>query len=317
MCSGETHVTLLFADRVLVIWHDLTIRLIWRKHADSFREAAVQPLTRRLLTVRIVQKTKAILECTPPDGEDGESQEDEAELPEDRRKTLVTGINLSNLSMPQMQDDDPYEDEEEEEQESDELVVEEDKPYISHKQAQSVRLLGSLEKIERRVCSAPGAPHLTLPRAPSQSGRPKTSPFPPTKRPESKDSKSGRAKSIRATAYYSRPTTVGGSDAETRPATVESRRTTPLSRTASPAKPDWVWALRESVEVVWRVCTSPNSVMERTKWEIDLYMVDYLLTCADQFVTTSKLLVYTEDTSFYSMHQRRIPTYAALAESWN
>lgn len=202
---------------------------------------------------------KAILECTPPDGEDGESQEDEAELPEDRRKTLVTGINLSNLSMPQMQDDDPYEDEEEEEQESDELVVEEDKPYISHKQAQSVRLLGSLEKIERRVCSAPGAPHLTLPRAPSQSGRPKTSPFPPTKRPESKDSKSGRAKSIRATAYYSRPTTVGGSDAETRPATVESRRTTPLSRTASPAKPDW-------------------------------------------------------DTSFYSMHQRRIPTYDALID---
>ena len=57
-----------------------------------------------------------------------------------------------------VQDDDPYEDEEEEDQESDELVVVEDKPYISHKQAQSVRLLGILENIERRVCFAPRAP---------------------------------------------------------------------------------------------------------------------------------------------------------------
>lgn len=122
--------------------------------------------------------TKAILECTPPDSDDRESQEDETEQPEDRRKTLIT-VNLSALSMP-VQDDDPYEDEEEEDQESDELVVVEDKPYISHKQAQSVRLLGILENIERRVCFAPRAPHLTLPPgAPgaSEPSRPRTSPF--------------------------------------------------------------------------------------------------------------------------------------------
>lgn len=206
--------------------------------------------------------TKAILECTPPDS-DRESQEEETEQPEDRRKTLMTSVNLSALSMP-VQDDDPYEDEEEEDQESDELVVVEDKPYISHKQAQSVRLLGILENIERRVCFAPRAPHLTLPPgAPgaSEPSRPRTSPFLPS-RPGSKDGKTKCPKAMRAAAYYSRPTTVGtGSDAGTRPATVDSKKNQPpaMTRITSPSKPQW-------------------------------------------------------DTSFYSMHQRRIPTYDALID---
>ena len=189
------------------------------------------------------------MECTPPDSDDRESQEEETEQPEDRRKTLITSVNLSALSMP-VQDDDPYEDEEEEDQESDELVVVEDKPCISHKQAQSVRLLGILEKIERRVCFAPRAPHLTLPPgAPgaSEPSRPRTSPF--LRRPGSKDGKTC-PKAMRAAAYYSRPTTVGtGSDAGTRPATVDSKKNqmTGMTRTTSPVKPQWVWALGTSI----------------------------------------------------------------------
>ena len=191
------------------------------------------------------------MECTPPDSDDRESQEDETEQPEDRRKTLIT-VNLSALSMP-VQDDDPYEDEEEEDQESDELVVVEDKPYISHKQAQSVRLLGILENIERRVCFAPRAPHLTLPPgAPgaSEPSRPRTSPFLPS-RPGSKDGKTKCPKAMRAAAYYSsRPTTVGtGSDAGTRPATVDSKKnqTPGMTRITSPVKPQWVWASGTSI----------------------------------------------------------------------
>ena len=152
-----------------------------------------------------------------------------------------------------VQDDDPYEDEEEEDQESDELVVVEDKPYISHKQAQSVRLLGILENIERRVCFAPRAPHLTLPPgAPgaSEPSRPRTSPFLPS-RPGSKDGKTKCPKAMRAAAYYSsRPTTVGtGSDAGTRPATVDSKRnqTPGMTRITSPVKPQWVWASGTSI----------------------------------------------------------------------
>ena len=165
-------------------------------------------------------------------------------------------------------DDDPYEDEEEEEHESDELVVVEDKPYISHKQAQSVRLLGILENIERRVCFAPRAPHLTLPRpspspgAPSAPSRPKTSPFLPSRPgPSGHRTKSSSSKAMRAAAYYlkspkspkSRPATVAtvatvgtGSD-DTRPATVatvESKKNQMLgTQMASPVKPEWVGAL--------------------------------------------------------------------------
>ena len=114
---------------------------------------------------------KAILECEPP--EDQESEE--SEPPMEKRKTLLATGPLTTLSLTPLNDDDLEEEEEEEDKESDEVV--EDKPVISHKQAQSVHLLGSLERLERRVGTAP-APHLALPRT-SPRLRPRTSPFLP------------------------------------------------------------------------------------------------------------------------------------------
>mmetsp|Transcript_37607 Transcript_37607/g.89819 ORF Transcript_37607/g.89819 Transcript_37607/m.89819 type:complete len:910 (+) Transcript_37607:43-2772(+) len=173
---------------------------------------------------------KAILECEPP--EDQESEE--SEPPMEKRKTLLATGPLTTLSLTPLNDDDLEEEEEEEDKESDEVV--EDKPVISHKQAQSVHLLGSLERLERRVGTAP-APHLALPRT-SPRLRPRTSPFLPQ-----------TARDVRERDARER-------DAQER----EARLKEIQERRGKTPRPEW-------------------------------------------------------DTSFYSMHQRRIPTYDALIDN--
>ncbi|CAE7354649.1 slc38a6, partial [Symbiodinium sp. CCMP2456] len=199
---------------------------------------------------------RAILECTAPESASQSSEEDPGTP---RRKTLLQPVQMSNISQV-MFDEDLFEDEEEEDKESDEVVVVEDKPSISHKQAQSAHLLASLQRMgEQRGATAPAAqlPPKPLTASPPHRLRPKTSPF-VGKAPQ-RPHKGYRCYG----SVTSRPTTVGSATASdhlwTRPGTVETKSKTPAETEQAPSRPDW-------------------------------------------------------DTSFYSMHQRRIPTYDALID---
>lgn len=172
---------------------------------------------------------------------------------------MLQPVQMSNISQV-MFDDDLFEDEEEEDKESDEVVVVEDKPSISHKQAQSAHLLASLQRMgEQRGATAPAAhlPPKPLPASPPHRLRPRTSPFVGKAPPRAH-------KGYRCYgSVTSRPTTVGSTTASdhlwTRPGTVETKSKTPAETEQTPSRPAW-------------------------------------------------------DTSFYSMHQRRIPTYDALID---
>ena len=188
---------------------------------------------------------RAILECTAPDDAASEASEENAA---DRRKTLLVPVQLSNISQV-MFDDDLFEDEEEEDKESDEVVVVEDKPSISHKQAQSAHLLAGLQRMEgKRGATAPAA-HLSpvrpLPPASPRRLRPKTSPF--VGKMPSRAQKSYRCYGSMA----SRPTTVGtvgsasgtiSGDVCTRPGTVDSKPKSPAETERAASKPDWARA---------------------------------------------------------------------------
>ena len=187
---------------------------------------------------------RAILECAPPEESGSEPSEDEAAVGRRPRKTLLNPVQLSNISQI-MFDDDLFEDEEEEDKESDEVVVVEDKPSISHKQAQSAHLLASLQRMEKRGATAPAA-HLSHPRplppaSPPRRSRPKTTPVIGSK-PRPQAQKGYRCYG----SVPSRPTTVGSGPGSasgnlwTRPGTVESKAKSPVeAEQAAYARPDW------------------------------------------------------------------------------